>query len=281
MTRTAISPRFAIRILFSTGGNLGLMDRVNANQHGNWRVRAVPETGSTNADLVAEGLEGAPDRTVLRADFQTAGRGRLDRSWEAPPGANLLVSFLFRPVPQDASGTPNPWALIRAVALAVLGVAEERCGVVASLKWPNDILIDDVKAGGILAQSGSTPSSAGSPSEFVVVGLGLNVRWSPPGATSLSAHGWHTGIDPHEFCLAMLPRIDASLALSDEEQFAGYIAHVSTIGANVRVELPDGRVVTGRAVDIGSDGRLVVLDECAITHRFDTGDIIHLRTHGG
>ena len=258
------------------------MDHVKANQHGNWRVRAVPETGSTNADLLAEGSAGAPDRSVLRADFQTAGRGRLDRSWEAPPGANLLVSFLFR------SDATNRWAFTRAVALAALGVARDRCAVTATLKWPNDILIEGVKAGGILAQVGSTvPSHIApsgrpheAPSGFVVVGLGLNLRWSPPGATSLSAHGEHSDIGAHEFCLAMLPRIDDVLALPDDVQFTEYLAHVSTIGAHVRVELPDGRIVTGRAIAVETDGRLAVLDECAVTHRFDTGDIIHLRTDG-
>lgn len=248
------------------------MDQENANQHGNWRVRAVPETGSTNADLLAEGSSGAPDRTVLRADFQTAGRGRLDRTWEAPPGVNLLVSFLFRPVPAV------PWTLTRAVALAVLRVARERCGVAASLKWPNDILIEGVKAGGILAQA--APGSPDTVPGFVVVGLGLNLGWSPPGATSLSAHGGGIADDPHRFCLAMLPVIDELLSASDVDLFEDYVSHVSTIGTAVRVELPDGGVVTGRATSIEPDGRLVVLDECAVTHRFDTGDIIHLRTDG-
>ena len=109
MTRTAISPRLAMRIFFSTTDNIGAMDGVNANwlenarenglqEHGRWRVSVVAETGSTNADLLAALDSGVPDRTVLRTDHQTAGRGRLGRTWQAPPGANLLVSVLFRGV---------------------------------------------------------------------------------------------------------------------------------------------------------------------------------------
>lgn len=245
------------------------MDSPNANQRPNWHVTAVAETGSTNADLIEAGQAGAPDRTVLRADFQSAGRGRLDRTWEAPAGVNLLVSFLFRQVPA------HPYSLTRTVALAALRVAEERCGVMVSLKWPNDVVIGTEKAGGILAQAG--PFAGGTQPEFVVVGLGLNLGWAPPGATSLSANGWSVAVSPHEFCLAMLPHIDELTSLDDDELSVMYVAHVSTIGARVKVELPDGQVVVGRATSVESDGRLVVIDECAITHRFDTADIVHLR----
>ena len=248
------------------------MDSRNANQRPNWHVTAVDETGSTNADLIEAGLAGAPDRTVLRADFQSAGRGRLDRTWEAPPGVNLLVSFLFRDVPEHA------YSLTRAVALAALFVADEMCGVRSTIKWPNDVVIGTEKAGGILAQAG--PFSAGTRPEFVVVGLGLNLAWAPPGATSLSAHGWSVAMSPHDFCLAMLPHIDELTSLDDDELSAMYVAHVSTLGARVKVELPDGRVILGRATSVESDGRLVVIDDCAITHRFDTADVVHLRTDG-
>src|SRR5687767_6828692 len=106
MTRTAISPRLAIRIFFSTTGHTVRVEPSRATWldalppdrsrewPAGWRVHVVDETGSTNADLLAAAAAGAPDRTVLAARHQTAGRGRLDRRWEAPVGANLLMSIL-------------------------------------------------------------------------------------------------------------------------------------------------------------------------------------------
>src|SRR5918995_254087 len=110
MTRTAISPRLAIRIFFSTAANVGAVDDGGPNPRptapAGWTVEHVAATGSTNADLLATAGT-RPDRSVLVADHQTAGRGRLDRRWDAPPGASLLVSLLFHRVPADP-GEPTP-----------------------------------------------------------------------------------------------------------------------------------------------------------------------------
>ena len=121
-----------------------LMDFADKNQPSPWRVNFVAETGSTNADLLEQGLAGAPDRTVLRAGFQSAGRGRLDRTWQAEPGENLLVSFLFRRVPRD------PHVLTQVVAMAAADVARS-VGVDAVMKWPNDLLVGTSKLAGVLA----------------------------------------------------------------------------------------------------------------------------------
>ena len=157
MTRTAISPRLAIRIFCSTAANVGgvggsahlpgtpWLDVVEDGWPVGWTVRHLSETGSTNADLVAV-AEVAPDRTVLVTDHQTAGRGRMDRRWDAPPGTNLLVSMLFREVPDD------PGELTRRTALAASLAASATANVDAMLKWPNDLLVDGAKLAGILAQ---------------------------------------------------------------------------------------------------------------------------------
>ncbi len=220
----------------------------------------VAETGSTNADLLAAGVAGAPDRTTRATDFQTAGRGRLDRRWDAPRGANLLVSVLFRDIPA------HPHELTRRVTLAALVAVDRVGGVRATLKWPNDILVDGAKLAGVLAQSGSSGSSGDGP--FVVVGLGLNVGWAPAGAARLP-----TGIGPRRVLHELLTAFDR---LPDDIT-ALYREHLSTVGQRVRVELGGGRTVVGRAIDVEADGRLVVLDDCAITHRIDTGDVVHLR----
>ena len=240
-----------------------------ANQSENWHIRRISETGSTNTDLLAEGSQGAPDRSVLRADYQSAGRGRLDRAWEAPRGANLLVSMLFRQVPAHTH------VLTQAVALAAARVARENCGVDVVMKWPNDLLVQNEKVAGILAQAG--PLNAQGVPEFVVVGIGLNLEWAPPGATSLAASGWTRAVTPDEFLLAMLPCIDELLALPLEMMHERYVAELGTVGMRVRAELPQDKEVVGHAVGVEPDGRLIVLDECGVTHRIDTADVVHLR----
>jgi BirA family biotin operon repressor/biotin-[acetyl-CoA-carboxylase] ligase len=244
------------------------MDHLNANQSGKWHVTSVLETGSTNADLLAQGAAGAPDRTVLRADYQSAGRGRLDRTWEAPKGVNLLVSLLFRDVPSRLH------VLTQVVALAATQVARG-CGVPAVLKWPNDILVGTHKLAGILAQAAPVGPDGKIP--FVVVGIGCNLGWAPPDAASLASSGWTREITPDEFLHAMLPEIDRLLAMTDEQMNAEYVSQLATIGSRVRVEMPNGEDIVGRAMSVELDGRLVVLDECAVTHRIDTADVVHLR----
>lgn len=212
----------------------------------------VAETGSTNADLLSV-ADRLPDRTVLFADHQTAGRGRLDRRWEAPAGANLLVSFLFREVPDD------PGELTRRIGLSVV-LAAEGLGVTSvGLKWPNDALLDGAKFAGILAQR--------APSGAVVVGVGVNVGWCPAGAARLG--GVHR---PEEILRAMLVAYDRL----PPDVMTEYRTRLLTLGQRVRVERPTDDVV-GTAVDVDDQGRLVVLDECAITHRLDVGDVVHVR----
>ena len=220
-----------------------------------WQITIVDETGSTNDDLLAAAAAGAADHSVLMARHQTAGRGRLDRRWAAPAGSNLLVSLLFRDVPE------HPHQLTQRVALAAVEGCYEVAGVSPALKWPNDLLLDGGKLAGVLAQSGGTGPA------YVVVGIGLNVGWAPDGAARLG-----DGYDPE----VVLDRMLAAYDRLPPDITDMYRASLATIGQSVRVELA-GSAVFGRALDVSSDGRLVVLDECGITHRFDTGDVIHLR----
>ena len=220
-----------------------------------WQIEIVDETGSTNSDLLSAAASGAPDRSVLMARHQTAGRGRLDRTWIAPAGSNLLVSLLFRRVPEQ------PHELTRRVALAAVAACRAIAGVTPTLKWPNDLLLDGRKLAGVLAQAG------GSGPDFVVVGIGVNVRWAPDGAARLGEE-----YDPVDVCDALLHACDELPADID----GLYRDALATLGQSVRVEVA-GSTIEGRALDVLADGRLVVLDECGITHGFDTGDIVHLR----
>lgn len=221
-----------------------------------WYVRVVDETGSTNADLAALAGDGAPDHSVLATRHQTAGRGRLDRRWDAPPGSNLLVSILFRDVPEV------PHELTWRVALAAAAASATVAGVHPLLKWPNDLLVDGRKLAGILSQAGPG---------WVVSGIGLNVGWAPEGAAKLIDGG--EDVEPLDVLAAMLGALDAQPA----DIWPAYRASLATLGAEVRVELPGGENVFGRAIDVARDGRLVVLDQCGMTQRFDAADIVHLR----
>lgn len=266
------------------------MDGVNANwlengaengveRHGRWLVRTVAETGSTNADLLALSASGLPDRAVLRTDHQTAGRGRLGRTWQAPPGTNLLVSLHFRLVPEPVHRVTQ--LLGSACAL----VLRREFGIPAGLKWPNDVVVAKgevaTKIAGILAQAGTVATDG---RVDVVVGMGLNVGWAPPPdvapATCVKAEANDSAskADPHAILLRILDAFDELEALGVDEAFATYENLLTTTGSKVRCELPDGEAITGRALGVERDGRLRIVDECAVTHRIDTADVVHLRS---
>jgi BirA family biotin operon repressor/biotin-[acetyl-CoA-carboxylase] ligase len=220
-------------------------------------VSVVDETGSTNADLLAEARAGAPHRTVLAARHQTAGRGRLDRRWESPPGVNLMVSVLLRDLPT------HPHVVTQRVALAARAAAQRVSGLDVRLKWPNDLLVGDAKLAGVLTEAGGTGGI-----DFLVTGVGMNVGWAPQGAARLGA-----GIDPIEVLRSMLEEFDA---LPEHDVHSSYRTHLATIGRHVRVTMAAGDI-EGRVIDVDADGRLQVLDACGVTHGIDTGDVVHLR----
>jgi len=224
-----------------------------------WHLWYVDETGSTNADLLSAAASGAPDRTVLATGHQTAGRGRLDRRWEAPPGRNLLMSMLLR------NGTDRPQQLTRRLGVAASRACRALAGVEPTIKWPNDLLLDDCKLAGILAQA--TPAGDG-----VVVGIGLNVGWAPDGAARLGDH-----VRPDQLLAQVLVAFDEVDTDVRTDVDSEYRRLLDTLGRRVRVER-QGDDLVGRAVDIDVDGHLVVIDECAISHRVDAGDVIHLRS---
>ena len=183
-----------------------------------------------------------PIGSVVVAEHQTAGRGRLDRRWEAPPGTALLASFVVAPHPL--------------VSLAAGVAAAEACGPQARLKWPNDVLIDGRKAGGILVEMTAVKA---------VVGVGINLTWAPPGAARVD--------QPREVLLdALTKRLGAWRAAPPAEIVQRWRELSDTVGRRVRVELP-GRVIEGLAEDIAADGSLIVDGE-----QISAGDVIHLRT---
>ncbi len=246
-------------------------------------VDFTPSTESTNADLVRAAADGAPDRTVLIADEQTAGQGRRGRTWASPPGSGLYVSVLFRPVGVDPARLP--WLTLIA-GLALMRVADS-VGVGAALKWPNDLLLgpERGKGAGVLAEA-----SSGA----VVVGIGLNVAPLPadvvpgPGGlapTSLADQG-ATELDRTDIAERLLVPLSEmefdwrwsggdprSTGLLDQ-----YREHCSTLGQRVRVELSGGRELVGTGHDVAVDGTLVVRADDGVDHTVSAGDVVHLRS---
>jgi BirA family biotin operon repressor/biotin-[acetyl-CoA-carboxylase] ligase len=232
----------------------------------------VAETGSTNDDLAVAARQGGPDRAVLVTDHQTAGRGRLGRRWEAPPGANLLVSVLVRP----ATATARLHGVTQAMALAARQACADVAGFTPELKWPNDLLVDDRKLAGILAEA----VADGGRVSAVVVGMGLNVAWpEAPTADAVSAAAVAgRPVDRDALLDVLLRHLDSRLAQWEHDPDtlrADYRAALGTIGRQVRVETPSG-VLEGAAVDVRPGGELVV-DTGGTRHEIGVGDVIHLR----
>jgi BirA family biotin operon repressor/biotin-[acetyl-CoA-carboxylase] ligase len=246
---------------------------------GLWRnLQVVEEIGSTNAELARTAAEDdAPEGAVLVAEYQAAGRGRLDRVWTSPPRAGLTVSVLLRP---DVPAARRGWLpLLTGVALAE-SVAEVT-GVLPSLKWPNDLLArDGRKLAGILAESSGTA---------VVVGVGLNVSTTadelPDTGTSLARVTGAT-VDRAPVLLAFLRALELRYrrwteVLGDPVSSGlanDYLAWSSTVGATVEVALPDGSSVTGIAEAVDWDGRLVLATADG-RRELASGDVKHVRSH--
>ena len=171
MIRTAISPRLAIKTLLSTYGSLAGMivdERTLQSLAANTRftdIRQFDLIDSTNRYLLDAARAGAADGTVAVAAYQTEGRGRRGRTWTALPNASLLASVLLRP----AGLPPDRRHLVTsAVSLAAVSACEEVAGFRPGLKWPNDLVVDDRKLAGVLAEIDG---------DAIVTGLGMNLNW--------------------------------------------------------------------------------------------------------
>jgi BirA family biotin operon repressor/biotin-[acetyl-CoA-carboxylase] ligase len=220
-------------------------------------IRFFTTIDSTNRYLLECAAAGAPEGVVAVADEQTAGRGRLGRSWVAPPRSALLVSALLQPkLPPE-----QRHLLTVAAALAAIDSVHALAGVEARLKWPNDVVVDDRKLAGILAES----DGAGA----TVVGMGLNLRgdWFPP---ELQETATACAVDRDALLAAWLgvfdARLDAVDGLLDDAR-----RHSATLGRRVRVELAQ-ETFEGVARDLTPAGYLVV-DDRVVT----AGDVVHLR----
>ncbi len=237
----------------------------------------VDEAPSTNALAIERARAGAPDGLVVVADHQSAGRGRLDRSWTSPPGTSVTFSLVLRP------GSPTAtWPWIPLLTGYAVDKAIKATGLEAGVKWPNDVLIGERKVAGILVERVDTPTGPAA-----VVGVGINVALTAeelpvPNATSLELElgrpvdrtdvlveaisaireayeAWEVGGEPNRIRLA-----------------ESYAAACVTVGHDVRVDRPDGSVLAGRATAIDPDGRLIVVAD-GVETAVSAGDVVHVR----
>jgi BirA family biotin operon repressor/biotin-[acetyl-CoA-carboxylase] ligase len=230
-------------------------------------VRRLPETDSTNREALDAARAGAADGLVVVADHQRAGRGRLGRTWSAPPGASLLVSVLLRP----GLAVEDRHQVVMAAAVAMAEAVSTTTGVDATLKWPNDLLVGDRKLAGILAEAAG---------DAVVVGIGVNVDWPeiPDELVGIATACNLEGGRPttrDELLDAFLARYEIRLADLDETALA-YRDRLGTIGRTVRVERADGNLV-GTATGVDPSGRLLVTTDDGTTEAIAAGDVVHLR----
>lgn len=249
-------------------------------------LEVVEATGSTNADLITAARAGkAPAGTVLIAEEQIAGRGRLGRDWIAPARSGIFLSVLLEP-----AAPAGRWSWLPLLAGVATATALARtAGVETALKWPNDLLVtvDDAerKCGGILVER--TETATGAPA--AVVGIGVNVSQRAeelpiPGAASLATAG-AAATDRDPLVRAVLRALADwygrwSRAGGDAEASGlreAYVAACATLGRQVSAQLPGGEEVHGEAVGIDPAGRLVLAVDDGDRRPLDAGDIVHLR----
>ncbi|HXR23238.1 MAG TPA: biotin--[acetyl-CoA-carboxylase] ligase [Acidimicrobiales bacterium] len=247
------------------------------------QVVQLAETTSTNSVLVGNAEGGAPEGMVVVADYQTAGRGRLERRWESPPGKSLLFSVLLRPSREELPPARRHLA-VAAVSLALVEAARDVARVAVQLKWPNDLVVrngtaanrtaSDEKVAGVLAEATSDGA--------IVIGAGVNVAWAPaplersgaPAATCLDAVAGRP-VQRGDLLVSALLALGHLYGHWDLVSRL-YRENCSTVGRRVTVSFaghqPD---LVGTAIAVDEDGRLVVRGPQGGTVAVAAGDVTH------
>jgi BirA family biotin operon repressor/biotin-[acetyl-CoA-carboxylase] ligase len=233
------------------------------------------QTGSTN-DLARQlARDHFPAGTLVVADEQTAGRGRMGRAWVASPGTALLVSILFRP----AIPASRAYRLVMATGLAAAEACETAAGVEIGVKWPNDLQIDGLKLAGLLPESAIIGGRLG----HVIVGLGLNVSqtFEPPDplhgvATSLK-QATGRDFDRATLLAAIMGRLNAwnQQVVDGAALIEAWRGRCVTLGRRVRIEIPND-TIEGVAEDLDDAGGLVLRDDAGTVHTVSVGEAMVL-----
>lgn len=246
------------------------------------------ELASTNAFAMERAKNQALSETIILADRQTAGRGRLDRSWFSPGKSNIYGSLLFV---QEATIQYLGWIPLMA-GVAIAQALQQQTGIRINLKWPNDLLIGGRKLGGVLCDSFRNPEHQ----TCVVIGFGINVNLSQPefplelqtSATSLQIQ-CHCALDREALIIKVITSLEENWenlrSYGPQSYFAEYKHWCATIGHMIQVQFPDGSQLQGLAHSIGEHGQLRVIpspsdsnEQSARMRDIHSGEILHLRT---
>jgi BirA family biotin operon repressor/biotin-[acetyl-CoA-carboxylase] ligase len=227
--------------------------------------------GSTNDEAKALAAAGAPHGTLVWAQEQTAGRGRLDRQWQSPRG-NLYMSCILRPAVAPARAAEL--GFVAALAVAETMRALLPAAVPVALKWPNDVLVDGGKVAGILLEAQSGP---GGGVDWLVLGIGINVVAAPADtpyrAVALRPLGAEAGAQ--QVLETLCRALGALYADWQSQGFAGvrtrWLGLARGLGEPIEIRQGEG-IVAGRFVDLDPDGALV-LETAAGRRRITTGDV--------
>lgn len=247
-----------------------------------WRPEVLAASPSTNAVVADRVRSGEAEGLVVVADHQTAGRGRLDRTWETPAGVALTFSVLL--APEDVPVGRWPWLPLLAGVAVARGVRRVT-GLDVTLKWPNDVLVGEEKVTGVLVELVEGPVGADA-----VVGIGVNVLQNadelPVDTATSLALAAGAPVDRVALLSAILDELGAqydawraAAGVADAGLRATYTAMCSTLGRAVRVQLPHGDDVAGQAVGIDPDGRLEVRTPDGVLG-LGAGDVVHVRPAG-
>lgn len=258
--------------------NLALVQQsLSTNGFGN-PLHYFHEINSTNTHLRELAESGAPQGTVVVAETQTQGRGRLGRRWESPGFANLYLSILLRPKLSPAHAAQI--TLVAAVALA--DVVDTYVPGRAAIKWPNDILVGGKKLAGILTEASCDAERA----HYVILGIGVNLNY-PVAAMPEEIRGRATSllevtgaaVSRESFLLRLIQGVERCYGELEQAGFDAlaprWESYFAWRGKRVRVELLD-QVTTGTAQGIDRDGALIVMDDGGIAQRIVAGDVIPL-----
>jgi len=245
----------------------GALDKslINSSVTQYWRVSVVDVTTSTQNDLAALARSGkAKPGDVIAANYQSAGRGRLSRTFEAPKNSALLFSFYIQP-----KRNKEDWGWIALIAGVSVAQALEK--VKASVKWPNDILVNEKKISGLIAEIVD---------DGVVIGIGINVGMTAEElpvltATSLAIEGL-SDINRNEILARVLALFEINFTTWDKGDNSVaqiYASLSSTLGTKVQIHYPNEQIEKGLAVAISPRGELI-LDSGS---HVQAGDVVHLR----
>jgi BirA family biotin operon repressor/biotin-[acetyl-CoA-carboxylase] ligase len=256
---------------------MGLIRRHLVTERLGFQTYLFGEVGSTNTVLRRLAETGVADGTVVLAETQTAGRGRLGKAWFSPPGLNLYASVLFRP-----SIPPSAVPVFAMTASLSVSDAVRAEGAPAAIKWPNDVVVGGRKLAGTLVSY----ASGGDVVEYVIVGVGVNVNVDRPtlaaglgpaaaGATSLREELGHP-VDRNRFAAAFLNALEGwdltYRSRGPDAILAAWRERDALAGRLVEIAEP-GRRYAARAMGVGADGRLIV-EEATGRHSVSSAEVI-------